>query len=268
MIERALLIKDGLVRYFAKFDSKLPIDANDSDKLSMASSVWEDFSTILDFLKPFQEATEQMASDEYIILSSVLPWYNGILGHIEDSQTTADPASALFRATNGMMAQIKDSYHISKDFCTIATILDPRFKLYYFQQTGIEPEEINRIRSLVQKTYDDNYAAKKVSNVVHPLGVWPFFKKVRLDEKTRNEFLEYCNFSVVTSDPLCWWRQHEAKFPNLAAMAKDYLVVPGSSAPNEWDFSASRQLITNYSCEISWTARTQCLKSWIRNCSD
>lgn len=32
-------------------------------------------------------------------------------------------------------------------------------------------------------------------------------------------------------DPLAWWREHAARFPVLALMARKYLSIPGSHAP-------------------------------------
>ena len=34
-------------------------------------------------------------------------------------------------------------------------------------------------------------------------------------------------------DALTWWRQHEAEFPNVAVMARQYLGCPASSASVE-----------------------------------
>ena len=40
-------------------------------------------------------------------------------------------------------------------------------------------------------------------------------------------------------DLLSWWRQHQAMFPNLAKMARQYLALPASSAGVERLFSAA-----------------------------
>ncbi len=38
-------------------------------------------------------------------------------------------------------------------------------------------------------------------------------------------------------DPLLWWRQRQALFPSVAALARKYLCIPCSSAPSERVFS-------------------------------
>ena len=39
-------------------------------------------------------------------------------------------------------------------------------------------------------------------------------------------------------DPLWWWKNHEAKFPHMAHMARQYLGVPATSASCERLFSS------------------------------
>ncbi|VEN46169.1 unnamed protein product, partial [Callosobruchus maculatus] len=53
-----------------------------------------------------------------------------------------------------------------------------------------------------------------------------------------------------TEDILEWRKRHECIFPNLAAMAKDFLATPASSTPVERQFSR---------------VVCMCLKSWMAN---
>lgn len=46
------------------------------------------------------------------------------------------------------------------------------------------------------------------------------------------------------SDPLQWWRLHEADFPRLSQMAKKYLSIPATSAPSERIFSTGGNIVT------------------------
>lgn len=45
-------------------------------------------------------------------------------------------------------------------------------------------------------------------------------------------------------DPLTWWRLNEHRFPRLAAMARDYLCIPGTSVAVERVFSTGRDVIS------------------------
>jgi len=47
-------------------------------------------------------------------------------------------------------------------------------------------------------------------------------------------------------DILKWWRAHQADFPLLAQMARDYLAIPVSSASSERLFSACGNILTSH----------------------
>jgi hypothetical protein len=61
-------------------------------------------------------------------------------------------------------------------------------------------------------------------------------------------------------DPLEWWKNHEAEFPHVARMAKQYLGVPATSAAVERLFSSvglvksdlRGSLLDSTTIEIMW----------------
>ena len=44
------------------------------------------------------------------------------------------------------------------------------------------------------------------------------------------------------TNPLEWWRQHEAHFPLVAKLANKY--IPATSSLSEWAFSTSGKIVT------------------------
>lgn len=102
-----------------------------------------------------------------------------------------------------------------------------------------------------------------------------------LDDEFRRYMLDYPRVSEDVN-PLDWWKLHSEIFPNLSRMARDYLAIPGTSAPSEREFSGGinkktfplllkstnlgRRLITDLRTRLSAeTIRTcMCLKSWLK----
>jgi hypothetical protein len=91
--------------------------------------------------------------------------------------------------------------------------------------------------------YEDNY--EKSTNVenedvvkVDPSGV-AAFANISVSTSTikkKNELDDYLRAPVEnTPDPLKWWHEHRLAYPNLSAMALDFL-----SAPREYQLSWSR----------------------------
>lgn len=64
-----------------------------------------------------------------------------------------------------------------------------------------------------------------------------------------------------------FWTFPKRGFPNLRAMARDYLAIQSSSVAVERDFSMGVDLVTATRCRmLPETVRAcMCLKSWINN---
>lgn len=62
-------------------------------------------------------------------------------------------------------------------------------------------------------------------------------------------------------------QRHVDEFPHLAAMAKDYLAIPATSAPAERIFSSAADIITQdrASLAASTVRAIICLKHWYRS---
>ena len=63
-------------------------------------------------------------------------------------------------------------------------------------------------------------------------------------------------------DPISWWRNNEAKYPNIAKVAKKYLGIPASSAPSERVFSRAAIILKRQMARLPHTDwNTACLFS-------
>ncbi|CAB4379249.1 unnamed protein product [Rhizophagus irregularis] len=81
------------------------------------------------------------------------------------------------------------------------------------------------VRNALRKGYEKLkvYYAKTDDSYVYPI--------VTNNNHDEDELEEYLRKPVVAfkTDPLQWWKAHEATFPHLANMARDFLAIPGKS---------------------------------------
>ena len=70
----------------------------------------------------------------------------------------------------------------------------------------------------------------------------------------------------LTTKLLAYWKAEEHRHPALAAMARDFLAVPATSASSERAFSFARHTVTEFRAGLSpETIRALlCLKSWLK----
>ena len=73
------------------------------------------------------------------------------------------------------------------------------------------------------------------------------------------------------TDPLLWWREQCAKFPNVARLAARYLIVPASEAPSERIISLGNGTVTDNRArlnphtvrELVFVGRNQPILRWL-----
>ncbi|OJT15390.1 Zinc finger BED domain-containing protein RICESLEEPER 3 [Trametes pubescens] len=70
------------------------------------------------------------------------------------------------------------------------------------------------------------------------------------------------------SDPIQWWCDRRAQYPNLSRMAIDFLTIPATSVPVEHLFSIGRLLLPYIRNRMQGqtTRALLCLKSWTQAC--
>ena len=134
------------------------------------------------------------------------------------------------------------------------------------------------VKEYVALFYNRNYASLSSELHCQPATKWSKL----VDEIYGKDFSyistskldAYLNEPVLNNRPnfdlLDYWRVHSNRFPNLSRMARDYLVVPGTSTPSERSFSGGRQLITDFRCSLKAETITACmlLKHWFEQPED
>ena len=163
---------------------------------------------------------------------------------------------------------------VTSDCYTIATVLDPRLKLDYYEAS--ERDDIfNMVDLVFRRDYEtivnlddveeldlDDDEDIVVHRDINPEG------QSELQRYCRNS--EHCmtgKFSKLTSkDVMNWWKVHAEIYPDLSRMARDYLGIPATSASSERLFSSGSNLITDKRNNLKddTIQAHECLKSWIK----
>ena len=100
-------------------------------------------------------------------------------------------------------------------------------------------------------------------------------------ENHADDFFEYAarQTQIIENDPLCevkryldepiaikttnvleWWKHNKDRFPNLAAMAQDFLAIPATSVTSEQMFSCAGRIIddSRASLDVNTIAALMC----------
>ena len=145
----------------------------------------------------------------------------------------------------------------------MASLVDPRFKTTYIKEERVDymkakaaaeleslvAEEAASLPSAAAARDEPEVPAKKQKKSLSS-----YFKKAAKQRQTapqssRESIVKELNLYLQLearpeTNPLEWWRQHEAHFPLVAKLANKYLCIPATSAPSERAFSTSGKIVT------------------------
>ena len=108
---------------------------------------WENLELIQKFLKPFKEITTLMSGSTYPTLSITVPLYNSLLDHIEDTENAIEIEQTIQEAAKKSKKKLLEYYNKTNDAYLIATILDPRLKMWYYRNNEWEEELFYEIQN-------------------------------------------------------------------------------------------------------------------------
>ncbi|PKB96103.1 hypothetical protein RhiirA5_258208, partial [Rhizophagus irregularis] len=107
----------------------------------------------------FVHTTNVMSSAKYPMLSSVVPLYNYLIDELEDYCESHDSSSDIVIATKAGIEKLERYYAKTDDtnMYTVATVLDPRLKLGYYEDHKWKQNFINFAKETVLDIYNTKY---------------------------------------------------------------------------------------------------------------
>lgn len=223
---------------------------------------WTCLTELIDFLTPFDEATEQLSGNSYPTSSLVVPFYNMLMDQAESFKSHLSPEWR--RAANLAYDKLDQYYAKTTDMYTIATLCDPKFNMaYYLEDKGKGAEEAGPLKQMFRRVYN---AYKNDST---PPAEPPAKKQKRsiyADDSDKDEVDQYLQRprEPAALNTLDWWKLHEKEFPIIAQMARDHLAIQATSVESERLFSMSEGIMTKKRSNTKPCTLQQyvCVKFW------
>lgn len=258
MLERLLVLKRAVNAELATSDHNIS---------TLTSQEWELAEGYLQSLKPFEVATRIMSGDIYPTVSMVIP----VLNEIETNLNGLITRYGKNKGVDGKCAQFaknlllftKSKFPVYRDdkIAQIATALDPRFKCILLERHLIEKKLIAlaQVKSLASSEVEDlgltleseHEACLSTSTD----NMWVAFDAAAKEvegsttQTTNPASIEVMSYlqeprEAKTVNPYTWWKTANAKYPNLAKVAAEYLPIPATQAASERLFSAAGNIVT------------------------
>nr|XP_029714017.1 zinc finger BED domain-containing protein 4-like [Aedes albopictus] len=211
---------------------------------------WNMTSRLLELLRPFEEITRIVSSEDSCI-SEVIPYVATLRLFLEKSNSEhkgVEPTKeTLLKGLNTRFKHIFD-----ENVYTFATVLDPRFKLNFIPENN-RKSLIERIVADILDHNEDQPASKASAPEAQKQadsssGFWKCFEEIGSNQPQsndpaiciiKNEFEQYQSEKIIERklSPYAWWSANKYKFPNVYKLAKRYLSAPASTVVSERLFS-------------------------------
>ncbi|XP_019115228.1 zinc finger BED domain-containing protein 1 isoform X2 [Larimichthys crocea] len=233
----------------------------DARTLELRDDYWQLMEDIAPVLGTLKCATTVMSAESEVSISNTYPiTFSLINKHLgasdEDSHKVADFKEKVRDCLGERMKIKSDDLYLSTPM--VATMLDPRHKHLGFlppatrrsahstllQMATAERDSVTATGAAtagddtVQTAGPRRHGAKPTSAMSLLLGETYSDARKGDVESEVDMYLKDAP-APLESNPTCWWKVNEGRFPTLATLAKRYLCTPGTSVPSERVFSAA-----------------------------
>lgn len=255
---------------------------------------WELVNEMCERLKLFYEATEMFSGSKYATTNHFFPTLCGI--KLSMSKCVTSKHNEIQTMEANMITKFEKYWNETYEVMVVATVLDPRFKMKYFEY--IFPEihrddssrEIERVRGICYELMKEYQSKSRLHNetdflssffqsgLVHsgkeaePLSNFDLFvsdtatsstedAKSELDYYLKEKLLPRIrDFSILT-----WWKEHDIKYPTLCAIARDFLAIPVSAIASEFAFTFTGKFLDARRSKLPKTSEAMmCAGDWLR----
>ncbi|KAJ3701327.1 hypothetical protein LUZ61_005032 [Rhynchospora tenuis] len=283
MLELALELKPAFTR-FASLDKKFPKTLSDSQ--------WSIMKELVKHLKIFYEATFKLSGTKYPTLNLFFSEFCEV--YLSIKRMSSSEYTFIVNMGTQMHAKFDKYWSKGNSLLAIACVLDPRCKLdvvqYYMEE--LCPAECEKFISNLkgcmfdlyneyvqanaeqQASSDQNQPSKSSSTTTsdRKAGLKDYLKGKKGMTGHKTELEEYLDTDRDDAsldddfDILCWWKMKVPRFPILAQLTRDILVVPISTVASESAFSSSGRVLSQVRSSLSDESieALLCAQDWLR----
>jgi hypothetical protein len=264
MVERAIVLKEAYQSMCAGEPKLAPYRLEDSQ--------WDYLEKLCPLLGKFDEMTNHVsASKSFPTLNRTIIVYNALIDHLDAFIGTVGVDMTLKAAASAAREKLV-GYYTKTDTTpvyAVATAMDPRMRFNWWKANDWGDYE-TMSKEMVEDIWNQHYKGQGRAAEVDA-AIASQMKLYGIQSKA-GELDEYVNESsqlvLCEKEPpeLMYWRSQSERWPNLAAMAQDYLAIPATSTPAERCFSQAKYILpAERNCLLPSSIQSLVLlDSWIR----
>ncbi|KAG0156345.1 hypothetical protein PDIDSM_3523 [Penicillium digitatum] len=233
----------------------------DCEEMLLSEQEWRQIDYLLCITEPFFDYTTQLSKTRDVTAHYVFKIYNKLFDHLERSQAQLRRKRVpwkkqMLEALEAGRSKLDEYYSQADDLrgniYAISTMLAPVNKFKFFLSSDWDQKWRDTYRLAFEQALVPYQAQVRISSrdlqssltIAHPSS--------RLEEMLdgrdiqpraiTDEISQYLDSDTVSVRPLTFWKEHQARFPAIAALARDTLSFPATGAGVERLFNTARDI--------------------------
>nr|XP_033810634.1 zinc finger BED domain-containing protein 1-like [Geotrypetes seraphini]XP_033810635.1 zinc finger BED domain-containing protein 1-like [Geotrypetes seraphini] len=237
---------------------------------NLADHQWKLLQDLLPVMRTIKIAASFLREEQNASTSSLMPCMHGIMTAIRHQ--CQDSSSIIKTVVSKIISEINQHWDLEDEGkllespAVVASFLDPRFKEVRFLSPAARSQLHSRVKNILSQVFNpqaltstqpwlpseckvelgetSSQVAHDRALCEHPqsiydilLGKDPTESMPEIHQQLENYIVEpLCKRST---NPLCWWRSNEHRFPAVAKLAQQYLAIPATAVIPERAFAAA-----------------------------
>ena len=252
--------------------------------IALTPEDWITLYALQNFFYIFVKPSQKLQASSYPTLSFAIPQYLKMINKLKALQKEVGISSTIGLACIAAYNKLNDYYTLATNYrwshSGVATICDPRMNLNVFNSlwpSGTEEVKRNRVKQQFHDVFNqyrdrEYYLEEEKRDAEADLPQLPMEPDSDDDLYISHSIYQEPEWKRWLVEPrpgpatdiLKYWAAKQYQYPIIAAIARDHLAIPATSAPSERVFSNGADILTKKRNRLSpETLRyLLCLRDW------